>query len=100
MQFDQRNRREYHGAGVAVLAAPPGGPDRFIVSCDSWDDFWDQTKRLASKAEKGAVFERLTQLYLQTAPIYRTELQKRLAIARSSPRRSQTDKSSIPRRRR
>ncbi|HKF09697.1 MAG TPA: DEAD/DEAH box helicase family protein [Xanthobacteraceae bacterium] len=75
MQFDQRNRREYHGAGVAVLAAPPGGPDRFIVSCDSWYDFWDQTKRLASKAEKGAVFERLTQLYLQTAPIYRTELQ-------------------------
>jgi len=28
-----------------------------------------------SKTEKGAAFERLTQLYLQTAPEYQTELQ-------------------------
>jgi hypothetical protein len=50
-------------------------PDRFIASCISWDDFWQQTKKLTSDAAKGAVFERLTQLYLQTVPEYRTELQ-------------------------
>ena len=49
--------------------------DRFIASCNSWDDFCEQTKRLASKAEKGVAFERLVQLYLQTTPEYRTELQ-------------------------
>src|SRR5262249_21953135 len=49
--------------------------DRFIVSCNSWNDFWEQTKGLASDAEKGRVFERLVQLYLQTTPEYRTELQ-------------------------
>src|SRR5208283_2093583 len=50
-------------------------PDRFIASCNSWDDFWGQTKRLQSDAQKGAAFERLTQLYLQTTPEYRTKLQ-------------------------
>jgi predicted helicase len=48
-------------------------PDRFIASCKSWDDFWDRARTL-SNAEKGRAFERLTQLYLQTAPEYRTEL--------------------------
>ena len=52
-----------------------GSPDRFIASCKSWDDFWERTKKLPSDAEKGAAFERLTQLYLQTAPEYRTKLQ-------------------------
>jgi predicted helicase len=32
------------------------------------------TKRLSSAGEKGAVFERLTQLYLQTVPEYQSEL--------------------------
>src|SRR6516225_6129795 len=50
-------------------------PDRFIASCNSWDDFWEQTKGLASDTEKGRVFERLVQLYLQITPEYRTELQ-------------------------
>jgi predicted helicase len=49
-------------------------PDRFIASCNSWDDFWDRTRALSSETEKGAAFERLTQLYLQTAPEYRTKL--------------------------
>jgi superfamily II DNA or RNA helicase len=48
--------------------------DRFIASCGSWDDFWDRAKKL-SEAEKGSVFERLTQLYLTTAPEYPTKLQ-------------------------
>jgi predicted helicase len=49
--------------------------DRFIASCKSWDDFWNRARALSSETEKGAAFERLTQLYLQTAPEYRTELQ-------------------------
>lgn len=51
-------------------------PDRFIASCRSWDDFWDRTRTLSSETEKGTAFERLTQLYLQTAPEYRTKLQQ------------------------
>src|SRR5262245_1643909 len=49
-------------------------PDRFIASCTSWSEFWEGTKRLSTSAEKGAVFERLTQLYLQTVPEYQSEL--------------------------
>jgi predicted helicase len=48
--------------------------DRYIASCASWDDFWDRAQRL-SDTEKGRAFERLTQLYLQTEPEYRTKLQ-------------------------
>src|SRR6516164_1248991 len=48
--------------------------DRFIASCGSWDDFWDRARKLL-EAEKGIAFERLTQLYLQTAPEYQTKLQ-------------------------
>jgi predicted helicase len=49
-------------------------PDGFIASCTSWDDFYERTKTLSHGA-KGAVFERLTQLYLKTTPEYCTELQ-------------------------
>jgi hypothetical protein len=49
--------------------------DRFIAACGSWGDFWERTKKLSTDRDKGAVFERLTQLYLQTTPEYRTELQ-------------------------
>jgi predicted helicase len=47
--------------------------DRFIVSCPSWEDFWQRTRQL-SKAEMGRAFERLVQLYLQTSPEYQTIL--------------------------
>jgi predicted helicase len=48
--------------------------DRFIHSCTAWEDFWERAKKLPTGGEKGAVFERLTQLYLQTTPEYRAEL--------------------------
>ena len=48
--------------------------DRFIANCNSWNDFWERTKKLPTEGEKGAAFERLTQLYLQTTPEYQTEL--------------------------
>ncbi len=50
-------------------------PDRFIASCASWSEFWEATKKLSSNKAKGVVFERLTQLYLQTASEYQTELE-------------------------
>ena len=49
-------------------------PDRFIASCASWSEFWEGTKKLSYKKEKGDAFERLTQLYLQTAPEYQSKL--------------------------
>jgi predicted helicase len=48
--------------------------DRLIASCESWIEFWERTKKLSTDSQRGAVFERLTQLYLQTTPEYRTEL--------------------------
>jgi hypothetical protein len=50
--------------------------NRFLASCSSWDDFYERTKALPTHGGKGAVFERLTQLYLQTTPEYRTEIQQ------------------------
>jgi Predicted helicase len=55
-------------------------PDRFIASCKSWDDFYERTKKLSAGGEKGAVFERLTQLYLQTTPEYRNRASTRLVL--------------------
>jgi predicted helicase len=51
-----------------------GWQDRLIASCTCWSDFWERTKKLSTKDERGAAFERLTQLYLQTTPEYRAEL--------------------------
>jgi predicted helicase len=48
--------------------------DRFIASCASWTEFCEGTKRLSSTEDKGAVFERLTQLYLQIVPEYQSKL--------------------------
>jgi predicted helicase len=48
--------------------------DRFIAPCRSWNEFWDRASKLSNN-EKGIAFERLTQLYLQTAPEFRTKLQ-------------------------
>jgi superfamily II DNA or RNA helicase len=51
-------------------------PDRFIAACKSWSECFQQVKALPIKRDQGLVFERLTQLYLQTAPEYVSELQK------------------------
>src|SRR5215813_8542612 len=58
-----------------AVGAPMTNADRFIASCKSWGDFYGRTKTLSTQGAKGAAFERLTQLYLQTTPEYRTELQ-------------------------
>ena len=48
--------------------------DSFIASCPSWEVFYKRLKEL-SKGDMGRIFERFVQLYLQTAPEYRTLLQ-------------------------
>jgi predicted helicase len=53
---------------------PMGWQDRLIASCASWNEFWERTNKLSTDGKKGAAFERLTQLYLQTTPEYRAEL--------------------------
>jgi predicted helicase len=51
-----------------------GWQDRLIASCASWNEFWERANKLSTDGKKGAAFERLTQLYLQTTPEYRSEL--------------------------
>jgi superfamily II DNA or RNA helicase len=60
---------------MAALGSRMLRSDRLISTCTSWDEFWERTKKL-STTEKGAAFERLTQLYLQTTPEYRAELEQ------------------------
>jgi predicted helicase len=60
---------------LALTSDPMHREDRFIAACNSWSEFWERAKKLPSKSEKGAVFERLTQLYLQVTPEYQAELQ-------------------------
>ena len=45
--------------------------DRFIVDCPSFEDFRQRIAPLSNK-DKGDITERLAQVYLQTAPEYRT----------------------------
>ena len=48
--------------------------DRFIATCPNWAAFWD-TLISEPPVLPGKAFERVTQLYLQTHPEYRTQLQ-------------------------
>jgi superfamily II DNA or RNA helicase len=51
------------------------GPyDQIIAACLSWDDFHRRVSELPLGHDKGRAFERLTQLYLSTAPEYRSTL--------------------------
>jgi len=47
--------------------------DRFIASCSNWAAFWD-TLTSEPPVLPGEAFERVTQLYLQTHPEYRSQL--------------------------
>jgi predicted helicase len=49
--------------------------DRFIVNCLSFEEFRQRMAALSDK-DKGDILERLTQVYLQTTPEYRTALEK------------------------
>ena len=51
-----------------------GAIDREIRKCGSWDDFVGLVKGQRTTKNKGDLFERLTQLYLQSLPEYQTKL--------------------------
>ena len=51
-------------------------PNDIILSSSNWDDFFERVSVLENTKEKGDVFERCTQLYLQAAPKYRLLLKK------------------------
>ena len=50
--------------------------DTLISKCRSWDEFVELVNALpkTKNKEKGDLFERLTQVYLQTQPTYRSKL--------------------------
>jgi predicted helicase len=66
-----------------------------IAKCQSWADFVQSVSSL-SKAGKGKVFERLTQLYLQTKPEYQTSL-KEVWLLADIPVRVRRKLPSLPR---
>ena len=51
-------------------------PNDLILSTSSWDDSIERVSTLEKTKDKGDVFERFTQLYLQTAHKYRLLLKK------------------------
>ena len=51
-------------------------PNDLILSSSNWGDFFERVSVLGNTKEKGDVFERFTQLYLQAAPKYRLLLKK------------------------
>jgi len=51
-------------------------PNDLILTCSNWNDFFERVSVLEETKEKGDVFERFTQLYLQAAPKYRLLLKK------------------------
>ena len=53
-------------------------PNDLILSSLNWGDFFERVSILENTKEKGDVFERFTQLYLQAAPKYRLLLKKSL----------------------
>ena len=52
----------------------PSRIDTLIAGCASWKEFRNLVNRQSKTQNKGDLFERLTQLYLQTLPTYRTKL--------------------------
>ena len=51
-------------------------PNDLILTCSNWNDFFKRLSVLGKTKEKGDVFERFTQLYLQAVPKYGLLLKK------------------------
>jgi hypothetical protein len=48
--------------------------DTLIADCASWAEFRELVGRQTKSKDKGDLFERLTQIYLQTHPTYRSKI--------------------------
>ena len=59
--------------------------NRLISKCKSWADFTAAVEKL-DKKQMGDVFERLTQLYLQTKPLYKTKIKNAWLYSEIPPR--------------
>ena len=61
---------------AAFIFAMASRIDTLISKCRSWDEFVELVNALpkTKNKEKGDLFERLTQVYLQTQPTYRSKL--------------------------
>ena len=51
-------------------------PNDLILTASNWNDLFERISFLEETKEKGDVFERFTQLYLQTTPKYLLLLKK------------------------
>ena len=51
-------------------------PNEFISKYPDWDSFFENASKIESSSEKGILFERLTQLFLQVSPKYRSKFKK------------------------
>ena len=47
--------------------------DTNIAKCKNWNEFYKLTSNQRTSTEQGDYFERFTQLFLKTSPIYRTQ---------------------------
>ena len=61
-------------ATIASSSKSLGAIDKEIRKCRSWDDFVRLEGKQRTTTDQGKVFARLTQLYLQTYPEYRSKL--------------------------
>ena len=52
----------------------PSRIDTLIADCTSWNDFRDLASHQKNTKDMGDLFERLTQIYLQTHPTYRSKI--------------------------
>ncbi len=69
--------------------------DNLLAECGSWDDFWERVNALPISKDKGTLFERLTQLYLQTQPEYQSQLENVWNAATDLPEKVRT-KLNLP----
>ena len=52
----------------------PSRIDTLLAGCRSWESFRELVANQKTSKEKGDFFERLTQLYLQSSPIYKSKI--------------------------
>jgi predicted helicase len=71
-------------------------PNRFITKAADWQTCFDQASTLKSD-EKGLLFDRLTQLYLQTTPEYQTKLKNVWLLRDAPPVIGRADQNSVVR---
>ena len=68
MLFDKQDPTSFDSSKMASRI------DTLISKRRSWDEFVEMANSQAKTKDKGDLFERLTQVYLQTSPTYKSKL--------------------------